>query len=52
MKKYEDCLEYCEKALEIDDEHDKSLYRKAKCLAYLYQFDKSIKCFKKTKFRN
>ena len=52
MLKYEDSLEYCNKALEIDEEHEKSLFRKAKCLAYLYRFDESISFFQMTKYKN
>ena len=43
---YEDALEFCTLALRIDSNNFKSLYRKAKCLAFLFQFDKSIEIFK------
>ena len=39
------CLLYAEKILELDKGHQKSLYRKAKCLAYLGDYVKSIKIF-------
>ena len=38
---YEDALEFCHFALYIDKDHVKSLYRKAKALAYMFQFEES-----------
>ena len=34
-------MEYCEVALTIDPKHKKTLYRKAKALAYLSMFEDS-----------
>ena len=45
MQKYEDGLEYAQLALKIKNNHDKSLTRKATCLGYLKEFDKSIALF-------
>ena len=42
---FEDELEFCNRALDIDKDHVKSLFRKAKVLAYLFQFKQSIQLF-------
>jgi len=42
MYMYEDAIEFCDFALEIDKDHIKTLYRKARSLAYLFQFADSI----------
>ena len=49
---YEDALEYCNIALKIDKNHVLSLYSKAKSLAFLFEFDKSIKIFKRINLNN
>jgi len=36
---FEVCIDYCEKALEIDPKHEDSLLKKAKALAFLFEFD-------------
>lgn len=38
---YEDALENAEKALSIKPNHEKSLFRKATALAYLFDFEQS-----------
>ena len=48
MNKYEDALEFCDKALKVDVDHVKSLFRKGKCLSYLYEFDNAVRFFKQT----
>ena len=42
---YEDALDFCIIALSIDKNHVRTLYRKAKCLAYLYRFKESKALF-------
>jgi hypothetical protein len=39
---YEDALMYANLALSVDSEHEKSLFRKAVSLAFLFDFDQSI----------
>jgi len=39
MYLYEDAVEYCDIALKINPNHVKSLYRKAKSLAFLFDFE-------------
>ena len=48
----EDALEYIQQALDIDSGHVKTLYRKAKALANLFNFDESSKIFKKLKYKD
>jgi len=43
---YEDALAYANKALEIDPAHYYSLFRKARALCFLFEFEESIKLFK------
>jgi hypothetical protein len=43
---WEDALEHCDEALELDKKHRKTLYRSAKCLAFLFKFDLSINLLK------
>ena len=43
---FEDALQYSNLALETDPDHSKSLYRKAKSLAYLLEFEESSTIFK------
>jgi hypothetical protein len=43
---YEDGLELCAAALKIKRNHEKTLIRKAVCLGYLFEFEKSIELFK------
>ena len=38
---YEDAIKKCDEALEIDIVHGKSLYRKAKCFVYTFDFDQA-----------
>jgi hypothetical protein len=40
---YEDAVEMCQCALELDPKHYKSLYRQAKSLAFLFQFEEAKK---------
>ena len=49
LNMYEDALEYCDKALSIDENHTISSYRKAKSLAFLFRFDESIQILKDKK---
>ncbi len=44
---YIDALYLSERALKTDPEHKKSLFRKAKCLAYLFQFEDAFKIMHK-----
>jgi hypothetical protein len=37
---------YCDLALAVDPEHVKSKFRKAKSLAYLFEFEESIDLFR------
>jgi hypothetical protein len=46
---YEDGLELCTAALKVKRNHEKTLTRKAVCLGYLFEFDKSIELFKHIK---
>jgi tetratricopeptide (TPR) repeat protein len=46
MQKYEDGLENALLALKIKNNHEKSLTRKATCLGYLAEFEKSISLFR------
>ena len=46
---YEDALKYCNFSLRIDKNNEKSLYRKATSLAYLFKFDESMEIFNKVK---
>ena len=50
MHLYEDCLQYCDIALQIEQDHIKSIYRKAKSLAFLFDFESSRKIFKELKY--
>ena len=52
LQMYEDALEYCNIALKIDTNHVLSLYSKAKSLAFLFEFDKSIEIFKRINLNN
>ena len=47
---YEDSVECCNNALKIDKESKRALYRKAKCLALLLDFNQSVEIFKKLKY--
>jgi tetratricopeptide (TPR) repeat protein len=42
MSEYEDALNFANKALDLDESHNKSKFRKAKALAYLRNFDDSL----------
>ena len=42
MNMYEDAIEFCDFALGIDKDHTKTLFRKARCLSYLFRFGDSI----------
>lgn len=42
---FEDALEFANKALTVDEGHVKTLFRKAKSLAQLHQYDESIEIF-------
>jgi len=42
MHMYEHAIEFCDFALQIDKDHIKTLYRKARSLAYLFKFAHSI----------
>ena len=39
---YEDCMEHCNKALEIDPDFKKAAYRRAMTWCFLQDYDKSI----------
>ena len=43
---YEHAIEYCDMALQISSDYKNVKYRKAKSLAYLFQFDESVEIFK------
>jgi energy-converting hydrogenase A subunit M len=38
MRLFEDAVIYCDKALKIDKDHMKSLFRKAKAFVFMYDF--------------
>jgi len=46
---FEDAIDFCDQILYIEEDHEKALYRKAKALAGLYEYDKSIEIFNKLK---
>ena len=45
LELYEDAIEFCDKILVVESEHEKALYRKAKALVGLYEFEKGIEIF-------
>ena len=47
LEMYEDALMYANLALSVDSEHEKSLFRKAVSLAFLFDFDQSISILQK-----
>ena len=46
LRLYEDALDHCNLALEIDKDEEEVKYIKAKVLSYLFKFKESIKLFK------
>ena len=46
LELYEDALEFALKALEINPDHQKSLFRKGKALMFLFEFQEAEKIFK------
>ena len=49
LELYQDALEQANNALQVDDSHVKTLYRKAKSLSLLYKFDESCTIFEQLK---
>jgi len=43
---FEDAIDYCNQALDIDPNFTKALFRKAKALAFLFHFKESQKILK------
>ena len=52
MGLHEDALKFSNLALFNDPQHVKSKFRKAKCLAYLFEFDESEAIFKEINSEN
>ena len=48
LELYEDALEFAEKALMLQQNHQKSLFRKGKALMFLFEFEKAEEIFKMT----
>ena len=48
LELYEDALEFADKALMLQQDHQKSLFRKGKALMFLFEFKKAEEIFKIT----
>lgn len=47
LKHYEDCVEDCDKALEIDEQNCKALFRKGQAFVNMKAWDKATECLQK-----
>ena len=48
---FEDALKLCNIALKLNPDHPKTLYRKGRCLAYLFEFQQSIAIYEHLRFQ-